>query len=372
MAAADIAQALTQHDKVRRSTDIPLFYGRKDKDTISPHQLIERLARAARVANWNDDERVCDEFFLCLRDKAISWANTLDNVPGFDKGNWASVKAEFLAAYATKYTARTLCTSFHDLKQHNDETVQDFYNRVSEVFRDAFLVKPAHVTTFDGAAEERHGLTEVQAALIMKRGIDKMQLLVMNTMFQGGLKEEIRSKVLEKGPTLIQESVKLAREFEIISKDKSKSEKGNYIASVSPDDNNAEPDEVLEIEATELEHIKSINLIRKRQNKPPMRFKVRPGSKLPPSGQRPTCRYCKIEGHVQKVCRKRIAAGAPMVDGNNRPYASNGPPPSWAPQAGVATVQQSPWGPTYSAPPSAPPSSSPYYGLLPNGNSFLQ
>jgi hypothetical protein len=290
-------------------------------------------ARAARVANWNDDERVCDEFFLCLRDKAISWANILDNVPGFDKGNWASVKAEFLAAYATEYTARTLCTSFHDLKQHNDKTVQDFYNRVSEVFRDAFLVKPAHVTTFDGAAE---------------------------------------SKVLEKGPTLIQESVKLAREFEIISKDKSKTEKGNYIASVSPDDNNGEPEEILEIDAAELEHIKSINLIRKRQNKPPMCYKVRPGSKLPPSGQRPTCRYCKIEGHVQKVCRKRIAAGAPMVDGNNRPYASNGSPPSWSPQAGGATVQQSPWGPTYSAALSAPPSSSPYYGLLPNGNSFLQ
>jgi hypothetical protein len=115
MAAADIAQALTQHDKVRRSTDIPLFYGRKDKDTISPSQLIE-LARAARVANWNDDKRVWDEFFLCLHDKAISWANTLNNNPGFDKGNWASVKAEFLAGYATKYTARTLCISFHDLK----------------------------------------------------------------------------------------------------------------------------------------------------------------------------------------------------------------------------------------------------------------
>jgi hypothetical protein len=71
----------------------------------------------------------------------------------------------------------------------------------------------------------------------MKRGINKMQLLVMNTIFQGGLKEEIRSKVLEKGPTLIQESVKLAREFEIISKDKGKSEKGQYMASVSPNDN---------------------------------------------------------------------------------------------------------------------------------------
>jgi hypothetical protein len=71
MADEILVRALTQHDKVRRSTDIPLFYGRKDKDTISPHQLLERINRAKRVANWPDDDRVCDEFFLCLRDRAI-------------------------------------------------------------------------------------------------------------------------------------------------------------------------------------------------------------------------------------------------------------------------------------------------------------
>jgi hypothetical protein len=233
MAAADIAQALTQHDKDCCSTDIPLFYGRKDKDTISTHQLIEHLARAARVANWNDYKHICDEFFLCMLDKAISWANTLDKVHGFDKGDWVLVKAEFFATHATKYTAQTLCTSFHDVKQHGDKTVQDFYRRVSEVFCSVFLVKPVHVTTFDGAADERHGLTDAQAAIIMKCGINKMQLLVMNTMFQGGLKEDIPSKVLEKGPTLIQESVKQARELDIISKDKTKTKQGNYITSVA-------------------------------------------------------------------------------------------------------------------------------------------
>src|SRR6266404_4161478 len=93
-----VANALTQHDKVRRSTDIPLFYGRKDKDSISPHQLIERLERAARVARWDTDLRKCDEFFLCLRDKAISWANTLDNIADFNKENWNDVKKEFLDA----------------------------------------------------------------------------------------------------------------------------------------------------------------------------------------------------------------------------------------------------------------------------------
>jgi hypothetical protein len=131
---ANLAEALTQHDKVSRSTDIPLFYGRKDKDSFSPHQLLERINRAKHVANWANDERVCDEFYLCLRDGAISWSNTLENIPNFDKNDWTQVQAKFLAAYATKFTARTLCTSFQDLRQKSDETVQDFYNRVSEVF----------------------------------------------------------------------------------------------------------------------------------------------------------------------------------------------------------------------------------------------
>jgi hypothetical protein len=41
--AAGLQQALIQHDRVRRTTDIPLFYGRKEKDMITPQQLVYRL-----------------------------------------------------------------------------------------------------------------------------------------------------------------------------------------------------------------------------------------------------------------------------------------------------------------------------------------
>lgn len=353
--AAAIADALTQHDKVRRSTDIPLFYGRKDKDSISPHQLLERINRAKRVARWQDDERVCDEFYLCLRDRAISWANTLDNIPGFDKNNWDQVQKEFLAAYATKFTARTLCTSFHDLKQKNDETVQDFYNRVSEVFRDAFMEKPAHVTTHGGTAAERYDLTEAQAQTLMKRGINNMQLLVMNTMFIGGLKEEIRTRVLETGPTKIQDSVALAREIEIIVRDKKdKNEKGSYVNSVTNEDGeqhgSADDADVLDIDSEDVEHIKKINVIRRRMNKPPLRYKVRPGSKTSSSysaSKNVQCRYCKISGHLQKDCRKRQAAGAPMVDNAGRPYSSFPAPNNSAWPGNVHTINA----PAYGMPP---------------------
>lgn len=348
--AAALEQALTQHDKVRRSTDIPLFYGKKDKDAISPQQLVERLERAARVAGWATDERKCDEFFLCLREQAISWSNTLFNIPDFNRNDWAAVKREFLAAYAPKYTARTLCTSFHDLKQSSNENVQDFYNRVSEVFRDAFLVLPDHVVAHGGTAEERHDLTEAQARGIMKKGITNMLLLMMNTMFTGGLREEIRNKVLEKGLTKIQETVQLAREIEIIHKDKKeKSEKGQFVAAIGESDPVVAADdvEVLEVEADDVDSIKRINAIRQRMNKPPLRFKVRPGSRpKPPSGNPVICRFCKIRGHFQVNCRKRIAANAPMVDVAGKPIPMNGSPYTNS-RPGVATV------------------SSPYYGLLP-------
>ena len=109
--------ALIAHDRVRRTTDIPLFYGIKEKDTITPQQLIDRLERAARVARWATDELKCDQFFLSLRDEALKWSDTLDNIIGFDKENWQQVKSKFLAAYAARFTAKTLCISFQDLKQ---------------------------------------------------------------------------------------------------------------------------------------------------------------------------------------------------------------------------------------------------------------
>jgi hypothetical protein len=49
------------------------FFGNKTKETITPQQLIERIKIAAEVASWNTDERKCAEFFLCLREDALSW-----------------------------------------------------------------------------------------------------------------------------------------------------------------------------------------------------------------------------------------------------------------------------------------------------------
>ena len=304
--ANEIAAALTNHDRVRRSTDIPLFYGKKEKDTVTPQQLIERIEKAARIAGWNTEERKCDEFYMCLRDGAMSWYNTLENIIGFDIKSWAATKTEFMKAYAPRFTAKTLCTNFQDLRQKQDQSVQDFYNHVSDVFRDAYQIKPAHVLTCPGAAAaDRHGLAQDEADDIRLGGIMAMQLLMMNTVFIGGLREEIRVQVLETGPTKIQESVDLARQIEVIVHEKKV--KGTTVSSIEAPDGDSDSDEedVLEI----------INTVRARRGKAPFQFRA---------GQRTTggtfgnkvnvqCHYCKIMGHFQRDCRKRIQAKGKMV-----------------------------------------------------------
>ena len=45
--------ALLAHNHLRRSTNLPLLNGRKDKDSISAKLLIERIDRAAEIATKN-------------------------------------------------------------------------------------------------------------------------------------------------------------------------------------------------------------------------------------------------------------------------------------------------------------------------------
>ena len=302
--ANQLAEALTNHDRVRRSTDIPLFYGKKGKDTVTPQQLIERLEKAAGIAGWATPKRKTDEFYMCLREGAMSWFNTLDNIIGFDKESWDDVKAEFLKAYSPRFTAKTLCTNFQDLRQKQEQTVQDFYNHVSDVFRDAYRDKPAHVLITPGVA----AADQAEADGHRLGGILAMQLLMMNTVFIGGLREEIRKKVLEAGPTQIQDSVDLARQIEVIVQEKKA--KGAVVSSIEKrhekEESEDDEDEMMEI----------INAVRARKGKAPYKFRpgqgnaggYRPGNK--PAVQ---CHYCKIMGHYQRDCRKRINAGAPLV-----------------------------------------------------------
>ena len=95
---AAMQAALGAHDRVRRSTDLPLFFGRADKDTISARLLVDRIETAAQIAGWNDDARKLQEMYMILRDRAVVWWRSLPDA-GIDRAVWDDVKNEFLAMY---------------------------------------------------------------------------------------------------------------------------------------------------------------------------------------------------------------------------------------------------------------------------------
>jgi len=306
---AAMAAALNDHDRLRRSTEMPLFFGRKDRDSISARLLIDRITTAAQIANWNE-ARQLQEFYMILRDRALLWWNSLDDTD-VDKANWNAVKADFLASYEAKYTAKTTCTNFHELVQRSGEGCHDYYLRVHEAFTKMCESKPAAIAAVRAAAG-------AAADAVKAEGIRDIERFFKHQLFLAGLKDDLRVKVMEAGKDTLHESMRLATELEIIHQEKMKRGQVNSVTVVSAaaaaDEGSTQIENFDDLEEDE---IAAVNAIRMRNGRAPFKnFR----SKF--NGARPkvVCRHCKKPGHMQKDCFARKKANAPMVDANGKPY----------------------------------------------------
>jgi hypothetical protein len=311
---ANIAQALNDHDRMRRSTDIPLFYAHHEKDTVLPQILIDRIEDAAAIATW-DEARKIRELKLCFRDRAIIWYKSLkdDNI---DLNIWDNVKKEFLDTFEPKYSAKTVCANFPDLKQHPEESKNDYHCRVQVAYDCLIDNKP---TTM--AAVRLAGATVDQTKA---EDINDMALFFKHQLFLAGIKDPFRNKVLEAGKAMFMESMKLSREIEAIQNDRKKSQK---IAAIKSTMQPSEADAIFwdELADKEIEQIAAV-----RRQQPPCNFNAAPArvaaantAPIRSNGPRNpniVCRYCKKKGHMQWECNTRRRDGAPMVDANGKKY----------------------------------------------------
>ncbi len=225
----NLAQALNDHDRAKRSTDIPLYYGQPGIDTIAARLLIVRVTDAGAIAGW-DNTRKLLEFKMCLRDKAIGWFEGLTE-DGVDTDDWDTVKAEFLETYELKYSAKTTCANFTDLTQKLEESINDYTYCVQMAYKHLTDKKPATMAAVRSTIAAGATKAEFKA-----EGISDAFKFIKHQLFLAGLKDGIRDKVLEAAKDTFTESVKVARNLETIQNDHKRLNKINAIKNDMDDE----------------------------------------------------------------------------------------------------------------------------------------
>jgi len=143
---ANLAGALAEHERIRRSTDLPPFKGYiNGKLIVNGKDWLDRFERSAIIAKWNTNERKILEFEQLLRDAADDWWKGLRDYDDLDLKQWATIRAEFLKNFDPKGTAKTICSNFKDLHQKPNKLVTTFRDRISKVFRKIEDATPDHM-----------------------------------------------------------------------------------------------------------------------------------------------------------------------------------------------------------------------------------
>jgi len=330
-----IEQALAAHERIRKSTELPLFYGQKEKDTITPHDFIQRFETASQIANWvpapaagaqPNYARKCQEFYMLLRGEALEWYRALGRLNDFDYDNWDALRIEFLASHAPRYTSRSACLSFTDLVQRQGESVKTYHLRVAKVHHLLEEIRPPAIAQVRMAAPniDIDALPARQAALqaamlaAKAEGVVDMGRYFATQLFTAGLQEDIRVKTMEIQPANFDEAYKRALTIETILKDK----RGAKPLITSIEGEETEEDDIDPDDEDE-ELMSAVNAMRKARGKGPIRFANRKPNGQFKSKLTINCRYCKKNGHFQRDCHKRKRENGAMVDANGKPYKMN-------------------------------------------------
>ena len=329
----NLQAALETHERNKRTTDIPLFYGNPTLDRISPLDLIERIEAAAKVGTTFDDARKCVELELCTRDAAKGWWRAVKSSRKVDMTNWAQVKDSFFKTFDPRATARHTCTLLADTKKKPAESMVRFYGRISEQFDKIVAQAPAHCLNpipADGAFP----MTEENARKMLTRACMDYNQHIQKLVFVSGLPDDVRQEVMrnDSDDQGSWEIFQTALSAEILLEDGKK--KNVHPVRVEAVHEKKTVDDVDVEEFDDENHFEAVNLLRTRRGLPPRPqpafFKAM--KKTGPSNGgihrnrngRPImkCRYpkCGKMGHMQKDCRMRISDGAPCLDQFGQPW----------------------------------------------------
>ena len=318
-----------------------LFFGSKDKDQFTAEQWVERIRRAKDSVRWNDAQTM-SAVYNALRSKALAWFESLCR-SNIDQDVWADFLKAFLEAYSTTKTSRTTTLNLADLRQGSNECVVDFYPRVIRVIDDIEAMTPAQfeapANPFPPEFLAVAAFVAVPAGVkrdcvnnLIKAGATHAFNFIGLHLFIAGLKPYLHEEIMKAPPADLYAAFQAASSLEKIHTEPRKSSAASqnvYKVTEDHQDKNEEDGGDADVDAECAALSARIKTLRNKQRKPGGK-KASSNKPSKPNSAAATnnsdynkCRYCKIEGHLQKNCYSRIKANAPMVDKQGRPFQSN-------------------------------------------------
>jgi hypothetical protein len=313
--AEQLARKQLKADAIKGGLKVPHFSG--EDDTMTVKQFFTRFERAVESAGFPDEAMKCQTISTYLAGIAATAYENGITAGWFKKDDWNTIKTFFFEKYQGQVQHHDAIISFETLKQKPTEAVNKFYFRVMDMtIQWSTLVEIEDDEYPDGYVAGNAAPLRASVDQMFKRKIiDSLG----KSLFIAGLKDSLRGEVQRAEPKNANDACNIALKLEATEVTK-KGSRIHELGEWSDESLSQIVDELTE------EDINWINNYRGQKGRQPFkRFKKNNGGKKSNSSgnnESKRCRHCKKFGHMQKVCKTRLAKGAPMVDENGKPYKS--------------------------------------------------
>ena len=308
-------------------TKLPEFWGKREKDSITANAFIQRVDNLMAANNWTD-HIAFRNFALVLQGSADIWLKsqeTLEDITG-DRRAWTIIRPFFKAEFAMELDHKRILDGLAHLAMKQTENVRDYFGRLNMVnviimeAYNSYTVLPVEPVLTGNVQADNAAMR----AHVRQCDINLAKFFLLNHV-RAGLPTELR-RVLNfqnEDELRLNTAVKLAT-IEARSREEAKCTSKVYTTEIAANDNEENQIEVVcqnfQPNNSNCQQQPRRNNNNQQQHSQQQNQSWRQGSGNNSNKNGQTCIFCKMLGHRQEECRKRMKANKPCLDSNGRPF----------------------------------------------------
>lgn len=357
-------QVKTRLDKehVEKLAKITYFYADAKQDTVTPKQFLDNLDNLLSQGAVTNDN-IISRILPNLKGNAKRWYEGLD-FTGDKPTDWQDFRQKFIAEYNIQLTQFEATTKITALSQKRSQTVKDFRNDCTEAIRDLFnniqfnTIENYGLPIPDGdltaaqriVATDNRRRSQEECTRIQKDSIDIIKNQIVKNFFSNGLLPQYKSKVLSRPHLTWKETIAYATELEKIALTTASApiaateeeQEEEYVEAVRPNgynnqnrggnSNRGNYQRNDQNRSNNSNNSGAQNWRQSNRSAQPYRGQQRGGyqgatqnQRYGSNAQKPiVCWHCNKPGHVQTVCKTRIAMMKPLLTKRMRVFSIAG------------------------------------------------